>query len=103
MRYSFAHASLLNAAELLAKAVQIVVIGRRGEAETDALLRAVFAQNLPNRVLTVVTPGTALPPLHPAHGKQQVANRATAYVCEGPVCSLPLSDPATLAADLARR
>jgi uncharacterized protein YyaL (SSP411 family) len=103
MRYSFAHATLLNAAELLAKAVQIVVIGRRGEADTDALLRAVFAQNLPNRILTVVAPGTALPPLHPAQGKQQVANRATVYVCEGPVCSLPLSDPTTLAADLARR
>jgi len=103
MRYSFAHASLLNAAELLAKAVQIVVIGRRGEAETDALLRAVCAQNLPNRVLTIVAPGATLPPLHPAHGKDQVAGRATAYVCEGPVCSLPFGDALSLARDLANR
>ncbi|MGH7032924.1 MAG: thioredoxin domain-containing protein, partial [Stellaceae bacterium] len=103
MRYAFAHASLLNAAELLAKAVQIVVIGRRGEDDTDALLRAAFGQNLPNRVLTVVAPGTALPPSHPAHGKQQAANRATAYVCEGPVCSLPLSEASALARDLANR
>ena len=102
-RYAFAHANLLNAAELLAKAVQIVVIGRRGETGTDALLRAAFAQNLPNRVLTVVAPGAELPPNHPAHGKPQINGRATAYVCEGPVCSLPLTDSQSLAADLARR
>ena len=102
-RYAFAHANLLNAAEFLAKAVQIMIIGRRGDQETDALLRAVFSRNLPNRILTVVAPGVALPPSHPAHGKQQIDGRATAYVCEGPACSLPLTDPASLAADLARR
>ena len=102
-RHLFSHATLLNAAELLAKAVQIVIIGTRGEADTEALLRAVFAANLPNRILSIVSPGTTLPQGHPASGKQQAQGRATVYVCEGPVCSLPLVDPPTLAADLAQR
>jgi uncharacterized protein YyaL (SSP411 family) len=29
--------------------------------------------------------------------------RATAYVCAGPVCSLPIADPIALAADLRQR
>ena len=33
---------------------------------------------------------------HPAHGKGHVGGRAAAYVCEGPVCSLPLTEPQTL-------
>jgi uncharacterized protein len=43
-----------------------------------------------------VPPGHSLPRLHPAHGKGTVAGAATAYVCDGPVCSLPLTDPAAL-------
>jgi uncharacterized protein len=31
-----------------------------------------------------------LPAQHPAHGKTLVDGKATAYVCEGPVCSLPI-------------
>jgi uncharacterized protein YyaL (SSP411 family) len=32
-----------------------------------------------------------------------VGGKVTAYVCEGPVCSLPITDPAALDADLRRR
>ena len=45
----------------------------------------------------------SLPPAHPAAGKGPVGGRATAYLCEGPVCSLPLTDAAALAAALAAR
>jgi hypothetical protein len=51
----------------------------------------------------VTAPDAALPPGHPAAGKGQVAGRATAYVCRGPTCSLPLTEPAALADELARR
>jgi uncharacterized protein YyaL (SSP411 family) len=61
------------------------------------------AASLPNLVLQVVAPEAALPSSHPASGKGMVAGRATAYVCEGPVCSAPLIDPDALAQDLARR
>ncbi len=102
-RQLFGFATLINANELLQRAVQIVIRGRRGEASTEALLRAVAGVGLPNKVLSVVPAEAALPAAHPASGKGQIDGKATAYVCVGPVCSLPLTDPAALAADLAER
>ena len=102
-RQLFGFATLINTSELLQRAVQIVIRGRRGEAATEALLRAVAGVGLPNKMLSVVPPEAALPAAHPASGKSQIDGKATAYVCVGPVCSLPLADPAALAADLAER
>jgi uncharacterized protein len=102
-RNIFGHGTLLNAAELLQRGLQIVVIGARDAADTAALLRVVYSASLPNKILSVIASGTALPSVHPAAGKGQVEGRATVYTCEGPVCSLPLTDPAALADDLGRR
>jgi uncharacterized protein len=102
-RQAFGFAALLNGNELLQRALQIVIRGRRGEEDTDALLRAVAGLSLPNKVLLVVPPDADLAPDHPAHGKGKMNGRATAYICEGPVCSLPLTEPAALVADLAAR
>jgi uncharacterized protein len=102
-RYPFAHAALLNARELLEKALQIVVIGVAGAPETAPLLRVIHAADLPNRILTVIAPSDALPEGHPAAGKEQIAGKATVYLCEGPVCSLPITEPALLEKDLATR
>ena len=102
-RQVFGYAALISGNELLQRALQIVVRGRMGEADTAALLRAVSGVSLPNKVLTVVPPEAELPAGHPAAGKRQIGGRATAYVCAGPACSLPLADPAALAADLAQR
>jgi hypothetical protein len=99
----FPLASLLNGNEDLQRGLQIVIRGEREEEGTKALLRAVNGVSLPTRILAIVPPGAALPEGHPASGKEQVGGRATAYVCEGPVCSLPLTDPAALAEDLRRR
>ncbi|GAB4362962.1 MAG: thioredoxin domain-containing protein [Kiloniellaceae bacterium] len=95
-RNVFPLASFLNAADLLANATQVVIVGRRGDAASEALLAAVAALCLPNRVLQVVAPDEALPAGHPAAGKGQVDGKATAYVCHGPACSLPLTDAAAL-------
>jgi uncharacterized protein YyaL (SSP411 family) len=43
-----------------------------------------------------------LPVGHPASGKTAVDGRVTAYVCRGETCSLPMTDPAALAAELRR-
>ena len=94
-------ATLVNNSELLHRAVQIVVCGARTAAETRALLDAVFATSLTNRVLTVLAPGDALRAGHPAAGKGQHEGRAAAYVCVGPVCSLPATEPEALRAALA--
>jgi uncharacterized protein len=98
----FPFGSLLNGNEMLQRAVQVVIRGMRGDAATDALLRAVYAVSLPTRVLLVVAPGEALPATHPAASKDQVNGRATAYVCRGPVCSLPITDAEALKQELLR-
>jgi len=102
-RNFFPLATLLNAAELLESAVQVAIVGRRGEAATDALLAAAWRAGHPLMVLQVTEPERPLPPGHPAAGKGQAEGRATAYLCRGPVCSLPLTEPAALAQALAQR
>jgi uncharacterized protein YyaL (SSP411 family) len=94
-------ATLMANAEFLEAAVQIVIIGRRGEPATDALIDACFAAPEPNRLLTVVAPDAELRNGHPAQGKgpadSQTADGATAYVCRGPVCSRPVTTADELA------
>jgi uncharacterized protein YyaL (SSP411 family) len=102
-RNFFPLATLINSNEILQRALQVVIRGTGDDAATTALLRAAHGVSLPNKVLAVVAPGAALPEGHPAAGKDMVGGAVTAYVCEGPVCSLPITDPAALDADLRRR
>ena len=95
-RNLFPLAALLNASETLQRTTQIAIIGARGEADTDALLRAAFAAPAPTRLVNVIAPDAALPRNHPAHGKKQDGGGATAYVCVGQTCSLPLTEAAAL-------
>jgi uncharacterized protein YyaL (SSP411 family) len=88
--------TLMTGAAFLQTARQIVIAGVRGEAETDALLAAAFRAAPPDRVIQVVDDADALPASHPARGKGRVGGRAAAYVCVGPSCSLPVTDPAAL-------
>ncbi len=99
-RNFFSLATLLNNAELLAEPVQIVIVGEPEEAGFSALRRTAYAVSLPNRVMLTPQPGSDLPAGHPAHGKGLVNGRAAAYVCVGPVCSLPLTGPEELLARL---
>ena len=100
-RNFFPLGALLNSSELLARGLQVVIRAERDDA--SALLRAVHGVSLPNLVLSVVPPSASLPKGHPAEGKDLVRGGPAAYVCEGPVCSLPLTEPEALAEDLRRR
>jgi hypothetical protein len=100
-RNFFPLAALLNGSELLQRAAQIAIVGRRGEARTDELVDAAFKASLPTRVISVTAPGEDLSADHPARGKGQIAGAPTAYVCVGPTCSLPQTGAAALAETLA--
>ncbi|MSO89174.1 MAG: thioredoxin domain-containing protein [Rhodospirillaceae bacterium] len=102
-RNPFTYPTLLNAAEFLNGAVQIVIIGNRADAGTKALIAAVHDAALPDRVLQVVAPGTSLPQGHPAAGKDQIGGQPTAYICRGPSCSPPHAEPKALTAALIGR
>ncbi len=100
-RNFFPLATLINNAELAMKPLQIVLVGEPDDPAFAALQRAVYQVSLPNRVVLRVAPGEALPEGHPAHGKGLVGGRPAAYVCDGPVCSLPITEPQQLVDNLA--
>lgn len=83
-------ATLLNGAETLLDAVQLVVVGN--PAAAAPLLRAAATAPEPNLVLQIVLDGADLPPGHPAAGKSAIDDRPTAYVCRGATCSPPIFD-----------
>jgi uncharacterized protein len=101
-RNFFPLATLLNNVELLTKPLQIVLVGEGGTAAFETLRRAVYGVSLPNRMLLSLPPGGSLPSNHPASGKGLVDGKPAAYLCEGPVCSLPVTDAQTLLETLAR-
>jgi len=95
-------ATLVSAFDALDNMKQIVIIGSRGDRATQEHIRAVHSCALIDRLLQVVPPGASLPAHHPATGKTQLDNQATVYICVGQTCSLPISDPIDLAAELSR-
>jgi uncharacterized protein len=101
-RNFFPLATLLNNVELLEKPLQVVLIGEANDSEFQSLRRAVYNVSLPNRILLTLPPGAALPAGHPASGKGLVDGKSAAYVCDGPVCSLPNTDPDSLLETLGR-
>jgi len=101
-RNFFPLATLLNNAEMLETPLQIVVVGTKDAPTFRSLLHAAYSVSLPNRILLTLPPGGLLPANHPAPGKGLVDGKPAAYVCEGPVCSLPITEPETLLETLAK-
>jgi uncharacterized protein len=95
-------AALLNAAHTLFSALQVVIVGSRGDGNTKRLLKRLSSFSLPGLTLQVIGPQEELPENHPARRKGQIDNRATAYVCRGPVCSLPVTNEEALGKTLDR-
>jgi uncharacterized protein YyaL (SSP411 family) len=91
----------LNGIDFLARAAQIVIIGEHDADDTKAL--AAIARNSGDAaiVLQILPSDANLPDSHPAKGKSRLGAAATAYLCRGQSCSLPLVDPPALATALA--
>ena len=85
-------ASLFLGYEVLEAGLQIAVVGDPHDPATVAMAQAAHASAPPHRVVQIVPPDGAFPPRHPAFGKSQLDDRATAYVCIGQVCSPPITD-----------
>ena len=90
-----AHSGLLGAAlDAAAPALVVIIVPEGGDALP--LRRALGDVSLPNVVVREVRAGESLPASSPAHGKTAIDGKPTAYVCIGPQCSLPATEPAVL-------
>jgi uncharacterized protein YyaL (SSP411 family) len=89
------HAGLFaSALDVLAPALVVLVVPKGGDA--TPLRRALSSVSLPNAVIQEVREGKSLPESSPARGKTTLDGKPTAYVCIGPQCSLPVTDPTAL-------
>lgn len=81
---------------LLGPARVIVIAGREGDADTEAMLRAVRQTFLPNAVVVFHPEGEAgrqIEKLVPnLKDKRMVDGKATAYICENYACQAPVTD-----------
>ncbi len=85
---------------LVRGSVDVVLVGPRNDARTQALARATFSRWIPNRTIAWLDPAdpssvAACAAL--AEGKEAKAS-PVAYVCRGRACSLPVGSPAELLA-----
>jgi uncharacterized protein YyaL (SSP411 family) len=88
-----AHAGLLaGELDLIAPSHIVLMVPEGGDARE--LRRALSGVSLPGAVVQEVV--SALPASSPARGKTAIDGKATAYVCIGPQCSLPVTEPAAL-------
>jgi uncharacterized protein len=95
-RAALAYPTLLRAAALAERGLAVaVVVGDPDDAATAALARAARRALGPEDAVLVAAPGTRPPGLDPTwlEGRAQSGGRATAYLCRGTECSLPLTDP----------
>jgi uncharacterized protein YyaL (SSP411 family) len=93
------HAALLNALDLRLRGAEIVVTGTGARA--DALIEAALKLQFLDRIVLRAPAADALPASHPAREKIAAAPEGAAFVCVGERCSLPVTEPGSLAAALA--
>ncbi|HEX4027237.1 MAG TPA: hypothetical protein VHX18_06415, partial [Rhizomicrobium sp.] len=89
--------SFLGGFEYLVNSLVIVVIGHKGNAKTQELLRAYWGKSMPNGMVMQIEPGDPLPAGHPASGRGMEGGQPTAYICQAGVCSNPITSAAELA------
>jgi uncharacterized protein len=101
LRNPAVHAALLAGTLWLDQPVQIVVVGTPGERRCEGLRSVALAAPQAAATVQTVAPDASRPAGHPAAGKGQHGGMATAYVCRGQTCSLPITEAGELARALA--
>ena len=102
-RFPAGFGRMLCAADLAITSIkELALVGDPLAADTRALLEVALGAYRPHLVLARLAPGddeaAALTPL--LQGREAVAGIATAYVCEGFVCKVPVTVPEALAEQL---
>jgi len=81
---------------------EIAIIGPRDNPATLELLRTICTIWLPNKVVAAYDPNDPTPvsDLKLLQNRQMINNQPTVYVCERYTCQVPVTDPASLGAQL---
>lgn len=83
-----------------AKAIQIVIVGRKDDPETEALLAEVYGRYLPNSLILLADGGENQRFLEKELGflttAEKLEDKATAYVCKDFTCTMPVNSPQDL-------
>jgi uncharacterized protein YyaL (SSP411 family) len=95
-RNLFGHVALLNALDLRLRGAEIVVTGKDSERFARTALKMPFVE----RIVLRAADATELAASHPAQENIKSARNAI-FVCVGERCSLPITEPADIAAVLA--
>jgi uncharacterized protein YyaL (SSP411 family) len=101
-RFPTGFGRMLCAADLAATQItELAIVGDPQADDTRALLDVALRAYRPHIVLARRAPGDVeSPSLTPLLQEREAGDRATAYVCEGFVCQLPVHTPAELRAQL---
>ena len=91
----FATTGILSAFDLRLGATDVVII-QPDTSPPNELLAAAHRAATPNIIIAVHETTARLAEGHPASGKTAVDGGATAYVCRGETCSLPVTSPTDL-------
>ena len=102
-RHPLGFANWLCALEFyLSAPKEIAIIGPRNNPATEDLLRTLYAMWLPNKVIAACDPNdpTRLSELKLLVNRQMINNQPTVYICERYICKTPVTDSASLSAQL---
>ena len=83
--------------EYLLNSLAIVVIGHKGHAKTQELMRAYWGKTVPSGMVMQIEPGEPLPPGHPATGRGMQGGHPTAYIVQAGNCSEGITNANDLA------
>ena len=87
----FAATGLLSALDLRLGPTDVVII-QEDTSLANELIAAARKAATPNTIVALFKGSALLPASHPASGKTAVHGKATAYICRGETCSLPVTD-----------
>ena len=90
----------------IVKPHEVVIVGKDGAEDTQELILALRSQYLPSVTVMQFAPGPqaeALADIAPfTQNLSMVNGKATAYVCSGQACSIPVTDPKSVLAEIDR-
>jgi len=102
-RYPLGFSNWLCALDVyLSTLKEIAIIGRRDHPESSRLLHILCSTWLPNKVVAAYDPNDPAPvsELKLFEGRQMIGDQPTVYVCEHYTCQAPITDSASLRAQL---